>query len=716
MTRTLVIDNYDSFTYNLVHLLAEVNGRDPIVVKNDRCDWDEIRRQSFDNLVISPGPGHPDRDADFGVARDAIRHATVPVLGVCLGHQGMGSVAGGRVVRAPHPVHGKTSRVRHTGTGIFEGIPDDFEVARYHSLIVERPLPAPLRECAWTEDGLLMGFEHRERPHWGVQFHPESIITAHGRRLLENFRRLTQEDADRRRRLHALGGLPEAAAPAPDAAPRRQAFWRELPGAIDTERAFAALFGGAPAAFWLDGGLVDAAQSRWSYLGTATGPHAALVRYEAATQRLEIDRAGTTHVEHRDLFDYLEAAQADAGRLPLTPPPCPFQGGHVGWFGYELRSGGLAPSTRRARTPDALFVQADRFLAVDHLEGRTYLVAIDDEDQPSRAQAWLAQVEAELAVAPPLPVLRLPADAPEVAFRLDRDEPTYLDDVARCLDWIGQGETYQVCLTNEITCPAAGDSFDLYRVLRRVNPAPYAAYVAWPGGAVISASPERFLQVDAKGLVETKPIKGTIRRVADAAEDAALAEHLRTSTKDCAENVMIVDLLRNDLSRVCRPGSVVVPKLFGIETFATVHQLVSTIQGRLRDDSDVTDLVRATFPGGSMTGAPKVRTLELIDQLEHRARGVYSGALGWIGADGASDLSIVIRTIVRTGDLLSFGVGGGIVADSTPEGEYAEMLLKAQASMRAIRLAGALAAEKEAATANASASAPDRADIDLALT
>ena len=241
-----------------------------------------------------------------------------------------------------------------------------------------------------------------------------------------------------------------------------------------------------------------------------------------------------------------------------------------------------------------------------------------------------------------------------------------------------------MCLTNEITCDAQPDPLALYRIMRRTNPAPFGAFLRWPDGAVLSGSPERFLAVGASGAVEAKPIKGTIGRASDPEADRALAERLRASGKDQAENVMIVDLLRNDLSRVCVPGSVRVPTLLDVETFATVHQLVSTVTGQLAPGRTVLDLLRAAFPGGSMTGAPKHRTVQLIDRLEGRARGVYAGALGWIGDDGAADLSIVIRTIVAVGGRLSIGVGGGIVADSTPEGEFDEMLLKARAPIRAI--------------------------------
>jgi para-aminobenzoate synthetase len=335
-----------------------------------------------------------------------------------------------------------------------------------------------------------------------------------------------------------------------------------------------------------------------------------------------------------------------------------------------------------------MFIYADRFIAVDHVEKKTYIVAIDAPSQLELAQQWIDRTSAaiELASRPAKPAVGAVAKEP-ITFLLDRTRDTYLSDVRRCLELIQQGETYQVCLTNELSCVSDVDPLLLYRTMRKVNPAPYAAFVKWPDGAVLSASPERFLAIDTNGNVETKPIKGTAKRHQDPLQDRRYAEQLKASEKDRAENVMIVDLLRNDLSRSCEPGSVSVPKLFDVESYRTVHQLVSTVRGKLRADQGPIQLIRAAFPGGSMTGAPKARTLRFIDDLEKRPRGIYSGSLGWLGDDGALELSIVIRTIVATQGRLSIGVGGGIVAASSPEGEYDEMLLKAQASIKSIVVA-----------------------------
>jgi para-aminobenzoate synthetase len=272
-------------------------------------------------------------------------------------------------------------------------------------------------------------------------------------------------------------------------------------------------------------------------------------------------------------------------------------------------------------------------------------------------------------------------------LRLDRGRQQYRQDIARILDLIRRGETYEACLTSQVRGPCHVDPLALYLVLRRSNPAPYAAFLRFPGATVLSASPERFIAIDAQGRAESRPIKGTRRRGVHAAEDERIAHELATSDKDRAENLMIVDLVRNDLGRVCEVGSVTVPELMAVETHPTVFQLVSTVRGQLRPDVGPLAAVRALFPGGSMTGAPKLRTLEILDALEGRPRGVYAGGIGWIGSDGALDLGMAIRTLVIHRDEVSFGVGGAVVADSDPDAEFDEILAKAYALVRALALA-----------------------------
>ncbi|HRZ08992.1 MAG TPA: aminodeoxychorismate synthase component I, partial [Gemmatimonadales bacterium] len=264
---------------------------------------------------------------------------------------------------------------------------------------------------------------------------------------------------------------------------------------------------------------------------------------------------------------------------------------------------------------------------------------------------------------------------PEFHSGFTRDE--YLRAVERVRQYILAGDIFQANLSQRFEAPWPGDPFDFYRRLTAVNPAPFAAYFQGTGFAVASASPERFLRVDPDGRVETRPIKGTRRRGETPAEDRRLADELLASEKDRAENVMIVDLLRNDLSKVCQPGSVEVPALCALESHPTVHHLESIVTGRLEEGRTAADLLRAAFPGGSITGAPKVRAMEILAELEPVARGVYCGAIGWMSVTGAMDTGIAIRTVTLQDGRATFHAGGGIVADSVPALEYQETLDKA---------------------------------------
>jgi para-aminobenzoate synthetase len=283
---------------------------------------------------------------------------------------------------------------------------------------------------------------------------------------------------------------------------------------------------------------------------------------------------------------------------------------------------------------------------------------------------------------PHLQVGPIPDSSPST-LSLSRSREQYLEDVEDSLDHLLAGDSYEICLTNQLSFDTEADSLDLYRRLRRANPAPFSAYLRFDDLAVLSSSPERFLRVGRDREAEARPIKGTSRRGATPAEDAELATALATDEKNRAENLMIVDLLRNDLGAVCGVGSVEVPRMMEVETYETVHQLVSEVRGRLRAGATTLDAVRSCFPPGSMTGAPKKRTTEILDALEGAPRGVYSGAIGWVGLGGAADLSVAIRCIVCADGHASIGAGGAVVLQSDPEREWEEMLLKAAAPLRA---------------------------------
>ncbi|WP_055524039.1 aminodeoxychorismate synthase component I, partial [Streptomyces graminilatus] len=468
---------------------------------------------------------------------------------------------------------------------------------------------------------------------------------------------------------------------------------RRIAGAVDTEAAFGRMYAGSPRAFWLDSSQVEKGRSRFSFLGDGSGPLAEFVRYDVTSGVCEIERDGRpTRKVRASVFDYLKR-QLTTRHVDATGLPFDFTGGYVGYFGYETKAdcGATSPGVHRARTPDACWLFADRLIAVDHQEGYTYAVCVAEDTPQATLEAadWLDSALAQLsfvsAQQPPLPVPATGPDPDPASAEpwLVRDRATYLADIASCRRELTAGTSYEVCLTNTARMPAPADAFGYYRALRRVNPAPYAAFLRFGELEVAGSSPERFLRITRDGMAEARPIKGTAPRGGDPAEDDRLRDSLAADDKTRAENLMIVDLLRNDLGQVCRTGTVRVSRLMVTETYATVHQLVSYVEGRLREGTDSVDAVRACFPGGSMTGAPKLRTMEIIDSLETEARGVYSGALGFLGCSGGADLSIVIRTAVISGGEMRLGAGGAIVLGSDPVAEYDEMLLKTAAQMRA---------------------------------
>lgn len=453
----------------------------------------------------------------------------------------------------------------------------------------------------------------------------------------------------------------------------------------DPERAFAHLYGDSRAAFWLDSSRIGEG-ARFSFIGDGAGPLGATISYDVATGEVRVERGGEVELRRESIFDYLAREMRRRRHDSGDELPFDFDCGFVGYLGYELKADCDGRRAHDSAHPDAALLFADRLIAFDHLERRTYLVCLAERRGAEEGERWIEETGSRLASLPPLaepPPLDAGLGAP-AGFRLSRSHERYLEDIAACKRHLVAGETYEVCLTNKVVADVRPDPLALYRSLRGVNPAPFAAFLRFGDLAVLSSSPERFLAIGRDRWAEARPIKGTCRRGETAEEDARLAAALAADEKSRAENVTIVDLLRNDLGIVCEVGSVHVPEMMRVETYETVHQLVSTVRGRLRDDVTAPDCIRACFPPGSMTGAPKRRTMEIIDELEEEARGVYSGAIGYLGLSGGCDLSVTIRTIVLDGETATIGTGGAIVTQSDPEEEYREMLLKARAPMEAI--------------------------------
>jgi len=435
----------------------------------------------------------------------------------------------------------------------------------------------------------------------------------------------------------------------------------------------------------LDSALPADGFGRHSFAGA--DPYA-LVRATGTAIEVEVRRAvrpGMPLGISRFEGDPLEMLRELCPAAPVrADADVPFVGGAVGYLGYELAAR-IEELDFRSKDdlalPDLYFLLVDRLIAFDRVSNRLAVHALGFADDPgeagARADAAADQLQARLEtpVASPAPVRTERMPSPPFAFF---DRASYAKAVTFAKEEIAAGNAYQICLTHRVERDLATDSWSLYRRLRALNPAPFASYFELGEVAIASSSPERFLHLAPDREAESRPIKGTRPRGADACADRAIRDELVTSAKDRSENLMIVDLVRNDLGRVCEVGSVSVPDLMLIEDYAAVFQMVSTVRGRLRADRDRIDLIRATFPPGSMTGAPKLAAMRIIERLEPVRRGIYSGAIGYLDVRGGLDLSVVIRTVLVKGGRAYIHAGGGIVADSDPSAEWTETLDKSR--------------------------------------
>ncbi|KAL2995128.1 hypothetical protein AAZX31_10G200300 [Glycine max] len=805
--RTLLIDNYDSYTYNIFQELSIINGVPPVVIQNDDWTWEELchylyKENAFDNIVISPGPGSPACPEDIGICLQLLLKCwDIPILGVCLGHQALGYVHGAQVVHASEPIHGRLSEVEHNGCQLFRDIPSGknygFKVVRYHSLVIDsESLPAELIPIAWTSSTstlpfigskdfgksntheaqpdqsisidpllakvgngssnhfdygktrsarVLMGIRHSTRPHYGVQFHPESVATCYGSQIFKNFREITDDYWLRFRSSFKETHAYSDACMQVSSANR---LYREVCRSISTENnavdqlkqivhadrhleynkaemkhlemfnmvnthhattgykclklkwrkfghlagqvggakgIFCGLFGlEAENTFWLDSSSTEKGRARFSFMGGKGGSLWKQLVFRLSHQSDGSSKGGG-YLSTEDSQGSAETIFLEEGFLDFLNKelqsyrydkneyeglPFDFHGGYIGYIGYNLKvECGVKSNRHKSKTPDACFFFADNLVAIDHKNDDVYILAIHEES--SSITQWLNDTEEKLlslngSVRMALErqkSLPLTFSSCKVGFAAEKSKEQYIEDVKKCLNYIKDGESYELCLTTQIRKSIEElNSLELYLHLRERNPAPYAAWLNFSKVdlSICCSSPERFLQLDRKNILEAKPIKGTIARGATEEEDEQLKFKLQFSEKDQAENLMIVDLLRNDLGRVCDPGSVHVPRLMDVESYATVHTMVSTIRGKKRSDVSAVDCVKAAFPGGSMTGAPKLRSMELLDSIESCS-----------------------RVIVHEGEA-SIGAGGAIVALSNPEDEYEEMVLKTKAPTRAV--------------------------------
>ena len=396
-----------------------------------------------------------------------------------------------------------------------------------------------------------------------------------------------------------------------------------------------------------------------------------------------IGSAGSILMAGDDAFalasEHLTAINSSLESAPEVDIPFSFRPGLIGYLGYEL---GNAETS--GLHPKAQFMIVDRAMVFDHRNKTMYFIGLFETREEFLNWHRAALLRLTLVGGDSAAFMQKTKAPTLVSSKLRHSKQSYLELINKAKQHIKTGDVFQICLTNQIHIEHEADALKTFMTLRETNPAPYGGYLKLGGVEIVSSSPEQFLKVSASGKASSKPIKGTRPRSQDLDEDAKIAKELASNEKERAENLMIVDLMRNDLGRVCEADSVTVEKLFEIESYATVHQLVSTVTGELKPGKNAISALAACFPGGSMTGAPKIRAVEILQSLESGPRNIYSGAFGYLGFDGSADFGMTIRTLVFDGTSATLGVGGGITIDSDPESEFEETMLKSKALLKAL--------------------------------
>ena len=687
MYRVLLIDSYDSYTYNLYQLILDViQDAQIIVVRNDQLNESALAGilDSFDFIVLGPGPGNPCNASDIGAIREVFRH-DVPILGVCLGFQLICLEYGGSVTRLGTAKHGQVSLLRTKECAIYGT--ESIQVTRYHSLTANITGCEHLQEVAWTDDvdngHVSMSVIHKEKPFVGVQYHPESACSTEGQTLIRKFLRIVDQwNAQRLPRSQIeTKGLSIQPRPLSQELPSsRKIDWRALNFVVQAPRT-AELLG------------VESAE-RFVVLDSAASPSRyAVVAAIDALDKSFLYRVGQKHctyggerIEIQDSVWHVIAKLLQEHKVERGPP-VPFWGGLIGYLSYEsgVETLDVLPLEEPSKADDINLVMATRSIVIDHEAGTTHVISTRSDDGQ-----WVDSVCKTLQHAISTPPASPPTHPVHNKVTVEMpDKSTYLRNIAKAQQNLAEGQSYELCLTapTMIQCEVARQPWDLYQTLRRRNPSPFACYMKLEGVHMLSSSPERFLSWTADGHCQLRPIKGTVRKSAQMTREQATV--LLKDPKEFAENLMIVDLIRHDLHQIAH--NVQVPSLMVVEEYETVYQLVSVITGEVRSPYTGFDALAHALPPGSMTGAPKKRSVELLQGLEKRRRGLYSGVCGYLSICGGGDWSVIIRTAFRydsentnTGpETWWIGAGGAITALSDPESEWEEMLLKLQSTLPA---------------------------------
>lgn len=670
-----ILDNYDSFTFNLYQYFGEL-GENVSVFRPHECTISDIKALKPELIVISPGPCSPN-EAVFSLEVIDYFKDRVPILGICLGHQSIGQIFGGKVVRARAPIHGKLSSISHDGLGVFEDLPNPLKVTRYHSLAIQPgSLPPEITVTAQTVEGEIMGIRHAYLPLEGVQFHPEAILSESGLALLEN----ALESA---RKWNILNQGTQKQ--------RNEKQWqiRPLFTSLSPQQLFYA-FEKTENPFFLDSGKHYDKLGKYSYLGAFPFLKMSAFKGHMTIQKEDQPEYRQDFLPGQNVWTLMD--ELISTYKTEISSPFPFSGGAVGFFSYDLKDEVESlPQRTKKELGIPLWTLAwyDGIIIYEHKTEQYWMTACGMESE-GKCDVGLADERLDRLekiihnflensysheeerfsenIIFPIPFEKVGKSVPK---------KQYLEDLQKVIDYIHAGDIYQANLSQRFSVEYQGNPWELYFRLSQRNSAPFSAFLSYKDFQILSTSPERFIRITPEGMIETRPIKGTRPRGKTTEEDEQLAQELLDSEKDRAELTMIVDLQRNDLGRICDYGTVKTKELIALERYPAVWHLVATIEGRVKKGMKPSQIFKAVFPGGSITGAPKIRAMEIIDELESYYRGIYTGSIGYIGFDGAWDLNIIIRTILLKDGVAHVHAGGGIVADSVPENEYTETIHKA---------------------------------------
>ncbi|PVG04885.1 para-aminobenzoate synthase [Serendipita vermifera] len=770
----LFIDSYDSFTHNLTALCREsLPGSLIHVIKNDQLTIQDLIQhlKFFTAIVVGPGPGSPLNENDIGVVKD-IWHASdshlLPIFGVCLGLQSLAVEYGATLRRLKVVKHGQISPIEHTDSNLFQGV-GNVKAVRYHSLHVEVPEGSDMDILAWADDGkhengkVVMAVKHRSKPFWAVQYHPESVRTSGGGvDIMHNFWNMarywnTSHGRFPQRwdpKLEQIFGAPWPAFCAPSRSLKYVLSPRQVITKVSvlpqlTSNDVAEIFGASKESRTFV--MLDSASSPGQYSIIASlNPASIRLEYRLGDNFVTfIENEQKKHVllEDQDIWSwtssFMDQRRAVGGRQDI-----PFWGGLVGYLSYELGCSSLVgrQSDTRQNTPDLNLVFVERSVVVDKETNSVYVqsIAPDDHLWVDDTASSLMSLSSFKVQSDDYPKNDTYSKAPRKPSKvIIPDHQRYLSRIRSAKEHLAAGNSYELCLTaqTQIIVPKSrtssshdtSSSWALFKKLQRKNPAPHSGYLRLHPTTVLSSSPERFLSYSRPPhqVYQLRPIKGTLRKTPSTTrQDAELA--LRGSTKEVAENLMIVDLIRHDLHGVVGEN-VEVKKFCGIEEYETVWQMVSVVQGKVPPTTQIIaptenqfpptmiaadtcdkgwDVLRQCLPPGSMTGAPKKRSVEILRDLEDGPRRIYSGVLGYWDAGGGGDWAVVIRTcfkmdagddksdsnqnaneVVANGDstngerlgtdIWTVGAGGAITALSDPEAEWEEMLLKLRSVLSA---------------------------------